>query len=86
MDDIFLIKFFCLNKLVVLIRECGIKKKYLVYVCVDYIVENEDIIVDWVEFGLFVVFIGLEAMMNLELDLMDKECFVDLNEKLIVVC
>ncbi|WP_421947230.1 B12-binding domain-containing radical SAM protein [Phaeodactylibacter xiamenensis] len=85
-DDIFLIKSSRLNKLAALIRERGIKKKYLVYARADYIAENEDIIADWAELGLSAVFIGLEATTNPELDSMDKECSVDLNEKSIAVC
>lgn len=85
-DDIFLIKSSRLNQLAQLIRERGIRKKYLVYARADYIAENEDIIAEWAELGLAAVFIGLEATTNPELDAMDKECSVDLNEQSIAVC
>lgn len=85
-DDIFLIKSSRLNELAQLIRERGIKKKYLVYSRADYIAENETVIAEWARLGLAAVFIGLEATTDPELESMDKECSVDINEAAIKVC
>ena len=78
-DDIFLINKSRMDKIIQLLREKNIRKKYLVYARADFIAENEDYIKTWAELGLRAVFIGLEAPTNPELDSMDKECTVDAN-------
>ncbi len=84
-DDIFLINPARLARLATLLRERGIKKKYLVYARADFIAENEEIIREWAGLGLRAVFIGLEAATDPELGSMNKECTVDYNRKAVEV-
>ncbi len=72
-DDIFLIKPSRLKRLAELIRVHGIKKHYLVYSRADFIASNEEIIAEWADLGLTAVFIGLEAVTDVELIGMNKE-------------
>ena len=84
-DDIFLINRRRLSAIAQLLREKGIRKKYLVYGRSDFIAENEDVIAEWAELGLSAVLIGLEASTDSELDSMNKENTVDYNTKAIEV-
>ena len=84
-DDIFLINRKRLAAIADLLRQRGIRKKYLVYGRADFIAENEDVIAEWAELGLSAVLIGLEASTNSELDSMNKECTVDYNVQAIEV-
>lgn len=84
-DDIFLINRQRLSKIATLLRERGIRKKYLVYGRSDFIAENEDVIEEWAELGLSAVLIGLEASTDPELDSMNKESTVDYNRRAIEV-
>lgn len=72
-DDIFLINRSRLRRLADLIKENNIKKNYLCYARADFIVENEDVIEEWADLGLKAVFIGLEAVTDVELDKMNKQ-------------
>lgn len=84
-DDIFLINRRRLTHLARLLRERGIRKKYLVYGRADWIAENEDLIAEWAELGLKAVLVGLEATTDLELESMDKQSSVDFNRRAIAV-
>lgn len=84
-DDIFLINPGRLRRLAGLLRERGIRKRYLVYARADFISENEEIIAEWAALGLSAVIIGLEAVTDPELDSMDKECSVDYNRRAIAI-
>jgi radical SAM superfamily enzyme YgiQ (UPF0313 family) len=84
-DDIFLFHKRRLSELAALIRERGIKKKYLVYARADYVAENEELVREWAELGLRAVFIGLEATTNRELASMDKQTSVDSNRRAVEV-
>lgn len=84
-DDIFLINRRRLTALARLLRERGIRKRYLCYGRADFIAENEDIIAEWADLGLTAVLIGLEASTDAELDSMEKECTVDYNRRAIEV-
>lgn len=84
-DDIFLINRKRLDKLAGLLRERGIRKKYLVYARADFISEHEDIIEEWAELGLTAVIVGLEAATDDELTAMNKECSVDYNRTAIAI-
>lgn len=84
-DDIFLINRKRLAAIADLLRQRGIRKKYLVYGRADFIAQNEDVIAEWAELGLSAVLIGLEASTDSELDSMDKECTVDYNRQAIEV-
>jgi radical SAM superfamily enzyme YgiQ (UPF0313 family) len=84
-DDIFLINRKRLKRIAELLRERGIRKKYLVYGRSDFIAENEDVIAEWAALGLRAVFIGLEAATDPELDSMDKQATVNHNREAIAV-
>jgi radical SAM superfamily enzyme YgiQ (UPF0313 family) len=84
-DDIFLIHPARLNALARLLRERGIRKKYLVYARADFVAENEAVIAEWAALGLQAVFIGLEATTDPELDAMDKQTTVGHNRRAIAV-
>jgi radical SAM superfamily enzyme YgiQ (UPF0313 family) len=84
-DDIFLIQPARLKELARLMRERGIRKKFLVYARADFVAENEEIIAEWAGLGLQAVFIGLEAATDPELTSMDKMATVDHNRRAIAV-
>jgi radical SAM superfamily enzyme YgiQ (UPF0313 family) len=84
-DDIFLIQPARLKALAGLLRERGIRKKFLVYARSDFISDNEEIIAEWAGLGLQAVFIGLEAATDPELDSMDKRATVDHNRRAIAL-
>jgi radical SAM superfamily enzyme YgiQ (UPF0313 family) len=84
-DDIFLINRRRLSRLAKLIRERGIRKKYLVFGRSDVIAENEDLIEEWAELGLQAVLVGLEATTNPELDSMNKDSTMDHNRQAIKI-
>jgi hopanoid C-3 methylase len=84
-DDIFLIQPGRLKALARLLRERGIRKKFLVYARSDFISDNEEVIAEWAGLGLQAVFIGLEAATDPELDSMDKHATVDHNRRAIAL-
>ena len=84
-DDIFLINRRRLSRLAELIRNRGIRKKFLVYARADFICDNEDVIEEWASLGLRAVFIGLEASTDQELVAMEKHCTADKNRLAIEV-
>ncbi|HEV2915484.1 MAG TPA: radical SAM protein [Pyrinomonadaceae bacterium] len=84
-DDIFLINPGRLARLAKILRERGIRKKYLIYARADFISENEEIVAEWAGLGLSAVIIGLEAATDPELDSMNKECSVDYNRRAISI-
>ncbi len=84
-DDIFLIKPSRLRRIADLIRERGIRKKFLVYARADFVAENPEIVKEWAEIGLTAVFIGLEASTDVELDSMNKQTTSDVNREAIRV-
>ena len=84
-DDIFLINPARLARLATLLRERGIRKRYLVYARADFIAGNEPVIAEWASLGLRAVFIGLEAATDPELAGMNKECSVDSNRRAVEV-
>lgn len=85
MDDIFLINRERLGRLAGLLRERGIRKKYLVYARVDFLADSQETAAEWAELGLRAVFVGLEAATNPELGAMNKRCTVDVNRRAIAV-
>lgn len=78
-DDIFLIHPTRLSELARLLKERGIRKKFLVYARADFVSQQEEIIAEWAALGLSAVFIGLEATTDSELEGMDKMATVDHN-------
>ncbi|MGE5179678.1 MAG: B12-binding domain-containing radical SAM protein [Bacteroidota bacterium] len=84
-DDIFLAHPDRLARLAELLRQRGIRKKYLAYARADFIAENEPIVAEWAALGLTAVFLGLEAATDAELDSMEKRTSVDQNRRAIEV-
>lgn len=84
-DDIFLINPNRLSKIAQLLRDRGIRKKYLVYGRADFVAEHEEIVKEWAGLGLSAVIIGLEATTDKELESMGKKCTVDYNRRAIEV-
>ena len=84
-DDIFLIDRRRLARIAELLRERGIRKKYLCYGRADFIADNEDVIAEWASLGLAAVLVGLEAATDPELAGMAKRTTVDQNRRAIEV-
>lgn len=84
-DDIFLINRRRLARLGELVRERGIRKRYLCFSRADFIAHNEDVIAEWAELGLSAVLIGLEAATDAELQAMEKRSTVELNREAVAV-
>ncbi|HEU4335037.1 MAG TPA: radical SAM protein [Candidatus Eisenbacteria bacterium] len=84
-DDIFLARPERLARLASLLRERGIRKKYLAYARADFVAENEPIVAEWAGLGLTAVFLGLEAATNPELDSLAKQTTVDDNRRAIAI-
>jgi radical SAM superfamily enzyme YgiQ (UPF0313 family) len=78
-DDIFLANPARLRRIAELLRERGIRKRYLCFGRADFIGQNEDIIEEWAKLGLTAVLVGLEAGTDEELATMEKRTSVDLN-------
>ncbi|MDH4156899.1 MAG: aminotransferase class I/II-fold pyridoxal phosphate-dependent enzyme [candidate division Zixibacteria bacterium] len=78
-DDIFLINSRRLLETARLIREKGIRKRFLVYGRADYIAESEDVIRVWADIGLTAVIVGLEANTHDELASLGKKTTTDQN-------
>ena len=84
-DDIFLIHRDRLARLAALLRERGIRKRYLCFARADFIAENEDVVAEWAALGLAAVLVGLEAPTQGELDALAKGTTVDHNRRAIEV-
>ncbi len=84
-DDLFLAHPARLRELARLLRERGIRKRYLVYGRADFIAANEPVIAEWAALGLSAVLVGLEAVTDRELRAIDKGTTVDENRRAIEV-
>ena len=84
-DDIFLANRARLKRIAELLRERGIRKRYLCFGRSDFIAANEDVIAEWAEVGLRAVLVGLEAATDRELDSMEKRSSVDDNRRAVEV-
>lgn len=84
-DDAFLEDPGRLSKIARLLRERGIRKKYLVFGRTDFIAEHEEIIAEWAALGLCAVLVGLEAATDGELASMGKTTSVDCNRRAVEV-
>lgn len=84
-DDIFLFNAKRLTETARLLRERGIKKKYLVYGRADFIAANAETIREWADLGLSAVIVGLEAGTNQELTEYEKSCTVEENRRAVRV-
>jgi radical SAM superfamily enzyme YgiQ (UPF0313 family) len=70
-----------LTKIANLLKEKGIKKKYISWARADTIVKYPDLFRLWKQVGLSVVYVGLEAMVGSRLDKYKKRTNVDTNRK-----
>lgn len=84
-DDIFLIQPERLRRIADLLRERGIRKKFLVFARADFVATHESVIAEWSQLGLSAVLIGLEAATDGELEAMEKGSSVDFNRQAIAV-
>ncbi|HSN13706.1 MAG TPA: radical SAM protein [Anaeromyxobacteraceae bacterium] len=84
-DDIFLTRPERLAELARLLRERGVRKRYLVYGRADFIATHEPIVAEWAALGLSAVLVGLEAVTDAELRSMEKHTTVDHNRRAIEV-
>jgi radical SAM superfamily enzyme YgiQ (UPF0313 family) len=84
-DDIFLTNRTRLGRIADLLRERGIRKRYLCFGRADFIADNEDVIAEWAELGLSAVLVGLEASTDTELGALEKGSTVDHNVRAVEV-
>ena len=85
-DDDFLFDIERLNRFISLIKENKINKKYICYGRADFIAENEDIMKNLKEIGLYYVLVGLESINDNELSEYNKKSDVNKNIKSIEIC
>ncbi len=85
-DDDFLFNIDRLKEFVKLIREKNIKKNYICYGRSDFIAENEDLMKDLKDIGLYYVLVGLEAIDDNQLKDYNKKTNVYNNIRSIEIC
>ena len=85
-DDDFLFDVNRLKEFVRLVREKGIQKKYICYGRTDFIAENEELMKELKEIGLYYVLSGLEAISDEQLRDYDKKSNITNNKKSIQIC
>lgn len=68
-----------------LLRERGIRKRYILFGRADFIARNEPTVKQLREVGLHAVFVGVESMRQRDLDLLNKRGRVALNDQAIRV-
>ncbi len=85
-DDDFLFDVKRLQEFVRLVKEKGIQKKYICYGRTDFIAENEELMRELKEIGLYYVLSGLEAIEDKQLKVYEKKSNVTNNEKSIEIC
>lgn len=82
-DDDFMFNKSRLKKFIKLIKERNIKKKYVAYGRVDFIIKNKDIIKELKEIGFYYLLVGLESITDNYLDSYNKYTGVKQNEECI---
>jgi len=85
-DDDFLFNKERLKKFVSLIKKKKINKKYICYGRSDFIAQNEDLMRELKEIGLYYVLVGLEAINDNNLNSYNKNSNVNNNVKSIDIC
>jgi radical SAM superfamily enzyme YgiQ (UPF0313 family) len=85
-DDDFLFNTDRLNEFISLINERNINKKYICYGRADFIAENEELMEDFKNIGLYYVLVGLETIDNNTLIDYNKKSSVNNNIKSIEIC
>lgn len=79
-DDDFLISISRTQEFIRLIKERGIRKKYLVYGRADFIAENPELIKEFKELGLRTIIVGLESFEDIELTDFNKQTSSNINK------
>jgi len=79
-DDDFLISLSRTKEFIRLLKERGIKKKYLVYGRADFIAANPELIKEFKEVGLRTVIVGLESFEDIELNDFNKQTSSNTNK------
>jgi hopanoid C-3 methylase len=79
-DDDFLISVNRTKEFIRLLKEHGIKKKYLVYGRADFIASNPELIREFKEVGLRTVIVGLESFEDTELNGFNKQTSSNTNK------
>ena len=82
-DDDFMFNKERLKKFIKLIKERNIKKKYVAYGRVDFIVKNKDIIKELKEIGFYYLLVGLESINDNYLNSYNKLTGINQNEECI---
>lgn len=85
-DDDFLFDIDRLKKFIKLIKEQNINKKYICYGRADFISENEDLMKELKNIGLYYVLVGLESINDTSLEEYNKKSSVNKNIKSIEIC
>ena len=85
-DDDFLFNRERLKRFILLIKQKQINKKYICYGRSDFIAQNEDIMKELKEIGLYYVLVGLEAIDDKSLVYYDKKSNINNNVKSIEIC
>ena len=84
-DDDFLINASRIREFIRLLKERGIRKKYLVYGRADFIAANPALIKEFKEAGLRTVIVGLESFDDIELDDFNKQSSSNTNKQAMAV-
>lgn len=79
-DDDFLISVNRIKEFIRLLKERGIRKKYLVYGRADFIAANPELIKEFKEAGLRTVIVGLESFDDIELNDFNKQTSSNMNK------
>ena len=84
-DDDFLVNVSRIREFIRLLKEQGIKKRFLVYGRADFIAANPDLISAFKEVGLRTVIVGLESFDDIELNAYNKQTSGNTNKLAMVV-
>ena len=85
-DDDFLYDEERLNTFIRLIREKGIKKRYICYGRSDFIATHEDIVKDLADIGFYYFLVGLETIRDKDIGKYNKRSTLKYNEESIRLC
>ncbi len=84
-DDDFLVDEKVLSEFILLVKESGIRKKYLIYGRADFIARNKALIADFKSIGLSTIIVGFESFREDELDAFQKHLNIDDNHKAMAI-
>jgi radical SAM superfamily enzyme YgiQ (UPF0313 family) len=80
-DDDFLVSISRVKEFIRLLKERGIRKKFLVYGRADFIAGNPELIREFKEVGLRTVIVGLESFDDIELNSFNKQSDSNTNKR-----